>query len=203
MLGPPGHQRYQLRKERWRSLAARAGDHSVLLAFLYCLEAAHTYPRLATLAENDPKLLWALLATVAALVATIALLIARRKPLSEIPELDPQHRRVIEQVDAAMKQQPRGAVEAMKKVGECGLEIARDDWVHCIVEKDHAHPPGISESGSSWSCRVGPEGCQLIFTTGGRFAQQDILLMEAIGARLHLMLIYEAGLNTGFSGKIS
>lgn len=162
----------------------RAGNEMLLLMGLYGLEKAHLDRRLEPLLRK-PTLLWALLATAAALAAIVAFLKARRR--TAVIELDVEHLDAIEEVNEAMKHLP-DAVDAMREACRRGLERVRGSGVECMLTKDRRYPPGISESGGLWSYRTGSDGSCLVFVTGGKFSRQDILLLEETAEKLDIVL---------------
>lgn len=188
MLGAPKYRRHRLQGGRkWCALAGMAGEHLSVAALLYGLELAHVGQRLVPFARVELALGWVLLAIALAVAAVIvATASVRAKPRS-VDRLDAAHRRVVEQAAIAAKQPLPGAIEGTLEAGCHGLGVLLDDWVHWALEED-VRPPGLSKSGSFWSCRVGCNGESLIFTTGGVFSEQEMLVLERIEEFVDLLL---------------
>lgn len=192
MLGAPRQRRHRVPEGRkWCALAGVAGEHLSIAALLYGLEVIHFGHRVAPLAHVELALGWILLiialAVGAAIFSTAA--VVRAKPLPA-DQLDAAHRRVVEQASIAAKQPLPGAIEGLLDAGCHGLGVLLDDWVRWALEED-ARPPGLSKSGSFWSCQVGCDGRSLIFTTGGVFSEQELLVLERIEELVDLLLRHQ------------
>lgn len=199
------YRRPYLRGWRFERVAVATREHAAALLIVVVLEeskATETLDRgLAPLGTVTVPLGWAVVAAVVA-VAGIAFVVRRRSRVGEA-ELDTAHAVVVHMAYVEASRQPSpGNIDSVLEAARHGLEEARGDWVHCALDQYHPHPPGVSVSGSSWNCRVGPDGRSLTFTTGDRFSPSDVLALKRIGELIELLL-FQASAEEGTTDQAS